>query len=135
MNNFPMTLRRVILVLSALHSLAAVATAADAPAAIEILRPRGGEKWSVGSYHAIQWNSNLRHPLRPEYSTDAGRSWIDVEAAAPVGGRLVWRVPETLSARCRVRVTDPRDGASAVSGKDFAIVPSQQRAGYAWVQA
>jgi hypothetical protein len=119
---------------TAVLALGAWASAAAVPAAIELISPRGGESWAAGSYHVVRWKTTARLPLRVEYTTDGGASWSQVEAAAPVDGRLVWRLPDKPSTRCRVRLSDPRTGESVQMSADVSIVPSEELRGYAWAQ-
>lgn len=116
------------------HVVLAVSSVAFAGAApdTELIAPRGGDSWAAGSYHAIAWKTAIKEPLRLEYSTDAGATWTEIVAAAPVAGRYLWRVPHRASTHCRVRLADRRGGVMAASRADFSIRPATEAPRYKW---
>jgi hypothetical protein len=111
------------------------AAARDADATPPKLRaPAGGETWSVGSQHFIEWEPMTDKPVdtvRLQISTDGGKQWTDIEAPVPNSGRFLWTVPARVSDTCTVRVTGPQPGVTADSAA-FAIVASQAVADYEW---
>ncbi|NQU10665.1 hypothetical protein HQ590_07745, partial [bacterium] len=86
--------------------------------ALEIVSPKGGGRWAAGSQHYILWKSSLAAPdqnPRAEYTTDNGEHWRKLPARAAGAGRILWHLPNLLFPQCRVRVFDPRGGASGES--------------------
>src|SRR5688572_6610616 len=69
----------------------------NAATTLELVSPRGGATWAAGSYHPIRFKADVRPPLRIEYTTTAGENWTEVQAAAPVEGRILRRVPSRTS--------------------------------------
>ncbi len=94
-------------------------------ASITITAPNGGEKWSVGTVKTITWtNNNFADPVKIEYSTNNGVSWITppIATSAPNTGTFAWTIPNTPSASCKVRIADAADGVpSDVSDNVFEI--------------
>jgi lysophospholipase L1-like esterase len=96
------------------------------PNAIAIASPNGGERWVVGSAQEIKWSaiSTLAN-VRLEFSADGGKSWTTIVASTANDGSHSWKLPDTISNQCLVRVSDAADGNPAdVSDAVFAIVAS-----------
>ncbi|MDZ7260607.1 MAG: T9SS type A sorting domain-containing protein [candidate division KSB1 bacterium] len=76
-----------------------------------VTSPNGGEDWEAGSSQTITWSSqNFTGLVKIEYSTDGGASWIMVTNSTGNSGSHVWVVPNTLSDRCLVKISDAVDG-------------------------
>lgn len=92
---------------------------------ITVTSPNGGEKWSVGSVKTITWtNNNFADPVKIEYSTNNGVTWIrpPIATSAPNTGTFAWTIPNTPSASCKVRIADAADDVpSDVSDNVFEI--------------
>jgi len=72
---------------------------------ITLLHPNGGEMFVAGSDTLITWSGVApSDPVRLEYSTDGGFSWM-LLAENATGLSWMWRVPNTPSDHCLVRVT------------------------------
>lgn len=115
------------------------AEASQVPAGVEleVLEPKGGEKWDAGSKHNIRWDPRgpwIEAPLRVEYSTDGGANWTFIGTAASRLGKLLWTVPDTLSKQCKVRVSAPKQAVTAVSKEPFEVSPSRAVPDYRWQQ-
>lgn len=111
--------------------------AAAGVAAISILSPQGGEQWSVDSEHIVMWSvpaKNAPAAVQISGSFDGGKTWKELAVAAPNTGKWRWRIPETLSSQCRIRINDQTNNISGESQSDFVIIPSRQVANYKWVQ-
>jgi hypothetical protein len=68
--------------------------------------PIGGETWYIGQDHEITWaQSGIGGNVFIEYTTNAGSSWLVVEANAPDTGIHVWHVPNTPTNEGRVKIT------------------------------
>ncbi|MDZ7264677.1 MAG: right-handed parallel beta-helix repeat-containing protein [candidate division KSB1 bacterium] len=98
-----------------------------APPSITVLQPNGGEKLPAGSECGIEWFcANFTDLVHIEYSTDGGMSFSTIIASTENDGAYVWKVPNTLSEHCRIKISDANDGNPAnTSDADFAIVVAQ----------
>jgi hypothetical protein len=68
--------------------------------------PCGGETWYIGQDHEITWaQSGIGGGVFIEYTTNAGTSWLVVEANVPDTGAHVWHVPNTPTNEGRVKIT------------------------------
>src|SRR5688572_27074023 len=82
----------------------------DAPkseARITLRSPVGGESWSVGSQHSLTWQLDggaSEDAVTIECTTDGGGNWTVLAAAVPSNGKFLWKVPETISSHCRIRL-------------------------------
>lgn len=96
------------------------------PLPFGIISPNGGESWQVGSVHPITWNPNTVANVKIEYTTNSGTDWTVVAASvAANNGSYNWTVPNTLSAACKVRLTDVANAATvSTSAAVFSIVPA-----------
>ena len=87
---------------------------------ITVFSPNGGEIWSVGLTHAIQWAADpLIADVRIEYTTDSGTSWMPVVGSTPNDGNYNWPAPSTPSFECGVRISSTSD--PGVSGESYDI--------------
>jgi photosystem II stability/assembly factor-like uncharacterized protein len=93
---------------------------------VKLVSPVGGESWQVGTRHAISWTDSSVVTVKLEYSTNGGSSWSTVIAATPaVADSFIWVVPNTVSANCRVRISDTSNTAvSNASASSFSITAS-----------
>ena len=74
---------------------------------VVVTAPNGGEKWEVGSSHAIIWQSGgTVGDVKIEYSTDAGTSWTSIIEDTQNTGTYTWLIPDAVSDLCAVRITD-----------------------------
>jgi uncharacterized protein (TIGR02145 family) len=72
---------------------------------LRLIEPSGGESFVVGSDTVITWDGIPDYePVKIEYSTDNGLSWIVIEENAK-GLSYRWQVPKTPSNDCLARVT------------------------------
>lgn len=68
--------------------------------------PNGGERLMTGTEMQITWQGALRSDtVALEYSIDAGRTWRFITQQAS-GLQYTWKVPDSLSSTCLMRVTD-----------------------------
>jgi formylglycine-generating enzyme required for sulfatase activity len=88
---------------------------------ITLLHPNGGEVFVAGSDTVITWEGVApTDPVNLEYSTNNGATWIRI-AENVTGLSWNWRVPNTPSDQCLVRVT-ARLPAEVPDG--MVIIPS-----------
>lgn len=68
-----------------------------------VVHPNGGERLVAGSRTELRWDiTDPQHPVRLEYSTDGGSSWMLITERA-TGERYSWDVPHTPSGSCLLR--------------------------------
>ena len=90
------------------------------PAYVQVLSPNGGEVWRAATDQSIQWQGSGLTQVNIDYTTDDGGTWIPVARDVPAAsGSIIWPVPNTPSAQCRVRVTDAL--SEAVSDESDAV--------------
>jgi hypothetical protein len=109
-DNYPTTQGRVKIVLQGHRSITdesdANFTVQPRPY-ITLLRPNGGESWTVGQNQNIHWSR--RNPggntVDIDYSTDNGTTWIRIATQAQDTGWYLWNVggPATTTAKVRIR--------------------------------
>jgi hypothetical protein len=83
------------------------------PPTLTLLSPKGGEKWATGSVHPITWNSNgTVGDIKIELSINDA-AWTAIIATTTNDGTYSWTIPDntTLSAKCRVRISQVTGGA------------------------
>ncbi len=95
---------------------------------LTVTAPNGGEKWTVNSTRNITWTySDYSGNVKLEYSTDAGTSWTTIVASTSNTGSYAWRIPNTPSTTCRVRISSAASGIpSDISDADFEIEPETE---------
>ena len=93
--------------------------------AITLTSPNGGEQWTALRTFPITWESVGIPLAKLEYSMDNGRAWnLIADTVDAKAGSYSWKVPETLSAKCLVRITDRANtNRSDISNGVFTISP------------
>jgi hypothetical protein len=125
--------RRFVSVLSLL-SVTSQAGAIPEPLTLTLTSPAGGETWAADSLHAITWNAT-GHPdalVRAETSTDGGKTWATVGEAPAGTGSVLWKIPDTLTDRCLVRLSAPP--VATAQSRPLSIIASQEVKDYRWTQ-
>ncbi len=86
---------------------------------LRITSPTGGETWEAGSDKLITWRGgkDIRE-LMIEYSTDLGSAYQLIDAHAPNSGMYMWKVPDTISGHCLIRISDA-EGQPAMENTTF----------------
>jgi hypothetical protein len=89
----------------------------------DITSPQGGEVWTVGSEHNITWKTlGEVEKVHLEYSTDNARTFTIISKAVPNRGSFVWTIPDAISSKVRVKVSDVSNPvSSAISEDSFKI--------------
>ncbi|MFQ5649776.1 MAG: tandem-95 repeat protein [bacterium] len=84
------------------------------PQSITVTAPAGGEALVADSTFTITWTSTGEIAnVRLEFSADNGATWSDIAGSNPNTGSFLWRLPDTSSNLCMVRVSDAVDGDPA----------------------
>lgn len=107
----------------------------DLPTQMELLSPNGGERWSVDSKHYIIWATapgSTSNTVRIEYTIDGGQGWNTIDPSARSNGRFLWKTPDSLSDKCKIRISDKIGGVADESDANFSVIPSQEVTGYKW---
>ncbi|MFC1658696.1 hypothetical protein ACFL1D_04825 [Candidatus Omnitrophota bacterium] len=93
-------------------------------ARIDITSPDGGEVWIAGSTHKISWDTiGTISAVSIDYSTNSGGAFSNnIATAVSNSGSFSWTVPDAVSSRMRVRVSDHSNpDAFGISEADFKI--------------
>ncbi|MGE5308174.1 MAG: hypothetical protein ACM3OC_03740, partial [Deltaproteobacteria bacterium] len=89
-----------------------------------ITAPNGGESWAVGSSQNVTWTTYGSYAnVKLWYSTDAGATYPNlITGNTPNSGLYTWTVPDAISTRCRIKISDLVDvNATAQSTGNFEI--------------
>jgi|GEM_PF-1141504 len=75
---------------------------------MSLTSPNGGERWQVGSIHAITWhNISSILLLQIDYSTDNGATWTNIANNVDATTESYnWTVPNKLTSQALIRLTD-----------------------------
>ncbi len=102
-----------------------------ASGSIVVLVPNGAEEWTGGSKQEIKWTAwdyEKSYPMKIEYSSDEGKTFLLIAAKTVNSGIYIWAVPNdaTISGKkILVYISDSYDDtAYDVSDKPFFIVVS-----------
>ena len=85
--------------------------------------PNGGELYTTGTYEKILWiiDPDMRN-VSLEYSKDNGESWRPINNNAPNTGNYMWKIPNTTSEQCLVKIADAQNGVPYdISDSTFTI--------------
>ena len=105
------------------------------PAKLTLTSPNGGETWAAGSLHQITWKAEglaTTAEIRAEVSTDGGKTWTPAGKSIAGTGSLLWKIPDTLTRDCIVRLMT--SAGEAARSKSLALVASQEVKDYRWTQ-
>jgi hypothetical protein len=94
--------------------------------AMEVVYPIGGEGFVPGEVQTIRWDAiDNGSNFDIDYSTDNGSSWTTVfTGIASFLRHYNWTIPNTISGRCRLRIT--RNGLSKQSPAEFSIMQTPE---------
>ena len=93
------------------------------PEIITVTSPKSGDSWEVDSYQTITWTSTgTDENVKIQFSRDNGCNWSTITPSTENDGSFPWTVPDMVSNKCLIRVSetygDPSSGTSAM----FSIV-------------
>lgn len=90
---------------------------------ITVTSPSSGESWQVDSSQTITWTSPVSvGNVKIQYSIDNGCSWSDITSSTENDGSFPWTVPDMVSNKCLIRVSET-DGVPSGTSAMFSIVP------------
>ncbi len=94
------------------------------PASLTITSPNGGERWVVNSLRNLKWNwTGIIVKVKLEYTTTGGANWVVIDDTTTNDGDKMWKVANTVSSTCQVRVSAVGDTTvNDASDSDFSIV-------------
>jgi hypothetical protein len=109
-DNFPTTQARIKILLQRNRSITDQSDAnftVQRRPYISLLRPNGGEVWTIGQYQNIHWSRQnpSGNTVDIDYSTDNGTTWIRTATQVQDTGWYLWNVrgPATTTAKVRIR--------------------------------
>jgi peptidoglycan/xylan/chitin deacetylase (PgdA/CDA1 family)/predicted 3-demethylubiquinone-9 3-methyltransferase (glyoxalase superfamily) len=90
---------------------------------ITITSPNGGETWRVGGIDTVKWTSSNITYAKIELTTNNGTAWSTIKDSASASVRCyAWRIPNSPSTQCKVRLTDIADTSiRSICGNTFTI--------------
>jgi hypothetical protein len=96
------------------------------PPFVQVDSPNGGEVWETGITKSITWSFLGIDRVSIEYSLDNGSTWNMISNNAAASARSIsWKVPDTVSENCLVRISDASNASlSDVSDGVFKIMAS-----------
>lgn len=72
---------------------------------IIVTKPQGGEVWTSGSCHQINWQSlGYEGTVDIQFRSNPGDAWQIIDSAAENTGSYTWQLPDVDSNQCEVRV-------------------------------
>ena len=87
-----------------------------------MLNPATSEVVLAGEPYNIQWNSAGIDSVTLELSLDGGTTFSRIVRSVPASaGQYHWAVPDTLSAKCRIRISDLADTTVNALSNQFRI--------------
>jgi hypothetical protein len=91
---------------------------------ITVISPNGGESWKKGTSHPITWTTTgTVGKVKISYTIDNGSNWTTVTSSTANDGTYTWTVPNSLSNRCKIKISEASDGnTSDTSDVVFSIV-------------
>lgn len=95
------------------------------PPMVRLMAPASGAYWQVGRSPNIAWRSQrVKGTATLDYSTDFGKTWTFIDSVNINQGSYRWKVPNTPSLACQVRLT--LDTMVRTSPAFFEITPDTE---------
>ena len=94
------------------------------PPTVTVDIPDGGEVWTVGETHQIQWTAEDDMGIRSDsvfYSIDNGFNWIFIVAHTGDPQSCNWTIPDTPSTQCLVKVVVYDGGNNSAVDESDAV--------------
>jgi hypothetical protein len=96
--------------------------------------PGPSASWSAGSLHYLTWDAGqfpATAKIRIDFSRIGGTKWQAITTEAVNSGRFLWKIPDTISKLCKVRIS--AGNRTTEDTPPFAIIPSQEVKDYQWM--
>ncbi|MFI5253604.1 MAG: T9SS type A sorting domain-containing protein [Bacteroidota bacterium] len=94
------------------------------PPHLVVTSPTSLEVVLASDQYTIQWQAPGIDSLKIELSLDSGKTFNIVINSVPAGAnKYQWNVPDTLSAKCRIRISDVLDATKNAQSAQFRIKP------------
>jgi len=91
---------------------------------LTVTNPGSLETVVAGEPYTIQWKASGIDSIKIELSLDSGRTFMVIVNSTPASAnQYLWTVPDTVSAKCRIRLTDLADTTTTVVSSQFRIKP------------
>ena len=100
-----------------------------------LLPPKKGAIWSAGSTHYIHWKADkslAAKTVKLEFTVDGGKNWSPIAAGAPNTGKCLWKVPNRIPPKCRIRISINRPGKFEENRMSLSTGLSQE-VSYKWI--
>jgi len=93
---------------------------------VTILSPKANDVVKAEDSYEILWKSEPAESefgamVTVEFSTNAGKSWQNVEENVPNTGKYIWKVPKVDSTHCKVRVFSQLRSKYRGTSKVFSV--------------
>ena len=74
----------------------------------QVIKPNGGEILTVGTEFEIKWISTGYQvdSVKIQYSIDGGKNWLSIINHTANDGSYIWKIPNTPSDSCLVKIAD-----------------------------
>ncbi|MHC4158299.1 MAG: outer membrane protein assembly factor BamB family protein [Planctomycetota bacterium] len=95
---------------------------------IAVTRPAGGEVWTAGSTHEIEWSSYGARQVDILLSKNAGGNWQSIKGGVSDTGGYSWRILNKYcgeQAQVKVVPSEPDADVACIASGVFEIVPYQ----------
>lgn len=91
---------------------------------LTVTNPGSLETVVAGEQYLIQWQESGIDSLKIDLSLDSGNTYTNIIPLVSGGlKQFLWDVPDTLSAKCRIRLTDLADTTTTALSSQFRIKP------------
>ncbi len=81
------------------------------PAPVKVVKPNGGEHFSIGYQDTIKWTATVSN-VKLEYSTNSGNNWDLIVNSIPASsGHYIWTIPIAPSENSLVKISDASNPA------------------------
>jgi len=99
------------------------------PGKVNLIAPNGKEEWGAGTKKKIMWSAldyELIFPFEISYSTDKGKTFIDIIQDKENDGKFIWTVPNDLSNSVKIKISNSLDKSNYdISDSYFSIVANE----------
>ena len=94
---------------------------------LQLLSPNEADKIAVSMNTSITWNATNIERVNLYFSPDNGSTWTRIFAnIAASAGKQNWRTPNSLAAKCLLRIEDANDSTVFdISKTSFELLPKQ----------